>query len=109
MKREAGSAANSSSRRGSWAASASLEGKRTREALPHANEAVRLAPWSPAALDTLAGVAEALGRCDEALAAQRRAVDNLPDWVNADGRKPYLERRGRLEETCGARQGAARR
>ncbi len=47
------------------------------DALPLAARAAALAPWSAAVLDTYGAVLADLGRCQEALAAQRRAVDLL--------------------------------
>jgi len=46
---------------------------RAREALPFANRALDLAPWSPYLMDTLAAVAAALGQCEKALVLERRA------------------------------------
>lgn len=45
-----------------------------KEALAFANRAVDLAPWDPSCIDTLAAVAQGLGKCTEALTLQRRAV-----------------------------------
>lgn len=75
------------------------------EALSHANEAVRLAPWSPSALDALAAVAQALGRCPEALGLQRRAVENIGESDRTQLER-YLDRLGSLERSCGAPGGA---
>ena len=60
-----------------------------------------------ARLDTLAGVLEDLGQCGDALAVQRRAVDVIPERMTDKGRRPYLERLGRLEAHCGARPAAS--
>lgn len=68
----------------------------------HANEAVRLAPWSPSSIDTLAAVAQALGRCPEALRLQRRAVENIRESDRAGQLKRYLDRLVSLEQSCGA-------
>lgn len=72
------------------------------EALPHANEAARLAPWSPSALETLAAVAQALGRCPEALRLQRRAIENAGERAPPRLLEQYLDRLARLERACGA-------
>lgn len=48
---------------------------RAREALPFANHAVDLAPWSPDAVAALARVALGLGKCREARLLQARAVE----------------------------------
>lgn len=69
---------------------------RAREALPVANRAADLAPWDPSVLDTLANVANQLGKCPVALALQRRAAA-LPG-ANDGIRKTLREYEGR----CGA-------
>jgi len=78
-----------------------LDDGRARDAVPHANEAVRLAPWQPLALDTLAAVAEAVGRCEDALAAARQAIHSTREVLDEDGRKPLVARLDRLEKSCG--------
>jgi tetratricopeptide (TPR) repeat protein len=79
-----------------------LQSGKALDALPHANEAVRLAPWSPSSIDTLAAVAQALGRCPEALRLQRRAVENIRESDRAGQLKRYLDRLVSLEQSCGA-------
>jgi hypothetical protein len=51
-----------------------LQSGRAKEALPFANRALDLAPWSSAAVDTLAEIALQLGQCPQALQLQRRAA-----------------------------------
>ena len=51
-----------------------VKSSRAREALPFANRAADLAPWSAATLDTLANAANQLGKCPIALVLQRRAA-----------------------------------
>ncbi|MCI0573159.1 MAG: hypothetical protein L0Y66_20635 [Myxococcaceae bacterium] len=50
---------------------------RAAEALPKAERAAQLAPWSAPVLDTLAQVQAASGRCQEAQASQERAISLL--------------------------------
>jgi tetratricopeptide (TPR) repeat protein len=84
-----------------------VQTEREGEALPLARKACSLAPWSSAALDTLAAALQGLGQCPDALQTQRRAVDLLPERLNAEGRKPYLERLSALEASCGPRKATA--
>jgi tetratricopeptide (TPR) repeat protein len=87
------------------------------DALPLAARAAALAPWSAAVLDTYGIVLADLGRCPEALAAQRRAVDLLGrarDEGRAEGESltPAGEIRKHLAEIeggCPTAQPAARR
>ncbi len=79
---------------------------RSGEALPLASKAAGLEPWNPAVLDTLAGVLEDLGSCADALAVQRRAVDVLPERIDAKARVPFVERLARLEAKCAPKTGA---
>jgi Tfp pilus assembly protein PilF len=71
---------------------------RMKEALPEANRAADLSPWSPAILDTLAYVAAGLGKCPEALVLQRRAVELLPGREGPELR----EHLAAYERRCGA-------
>ncbi len=52
---------------------------RSGQALPVAREAVRLAPWSPPLLDGYAAVLADLGLCAQAVDAQLRALEVLPE------------------------------
>lgn len=75
------------------------------EALPLAEQAAASWPWHPPIVDTLAAVLEALGRCPEALALERRAVEALPGELPGTARRPYLDRLAGLEARCGAERG----
>jgi tetratricopeptide (TPR) repeat protein len=86
-----------------------LQSGRAREALPHGNEAVRLAPWNALALETLGAVAQALGRCDEALLLQRRAVENLGESDRAGQLERSLDRLAAIEQACAPRVEPVRR
>ena len=69
-----------------------------KEALPFADRAVDLAPWNPAAIDTLAAVAADLGQCQQALVLQRRAVEMLePKGSSEDS---FHQRLRDYEERC---------
>ncbi len=73
---------------------------RAKEALPFANRAADLAPWDPAILDTLANIANALGKCPAALVLQRRAA--ALDDKSADIKKSLAD----YESRCGTRRAA---
>jgi tetratricopeptide (TPR) repeat protein len=70
---------------------------RGKEALPVANRAADLAPWSPAVIDTLAAVAVQLGKCKEAVALERRVAALVdPDSARAvDVAKRLADYQGR--------------
>lgn len=51
-----------------------VQSNRAKDALPYANRAVDLAPWDGTFIDTLATVAAGLGKCEEALRLEARAV-----------------------------------
>lgn len=72
------------------------------EALPLAARAARLAPGGPAVLDTWAAVLADVGRCPEALLAQRRAVDLIGERVSAAQAGEIREHLVRVEAQCGA-------
>jgi len=76
--------------------------EREGEALPLAKKAAFLAPWSAPTLDTLAAALQGLGRCQDALAIQRRAVDVLTEQASAETRKRYTDRVDALAAKCGA-------
>ena len=74
------------------------KGKKAKEALPFANRAVDLAPWDPAAIDTLAAVAADLGQCEQAMVLQHRALEMLdPKLSSADA---FRQRLGDYEGRC---------
>ena len=84
-----------------------VQSGRALEALPHASEAVRLAPWSAWAIETLAAVAYAQGRCPEAVRLQLRAAENIRESDRAGQLEGYLDRLARLEKACGAQRAGA--
>jgi hypothetical protein len=86
-----------------------VQSGRALEALPHASEAVRLAPWSAWAIETVAAVAYAQGRCPEAVRLQLRAVENIRESDGAGQLEGYLDRLARLEKACGAKRAGASR
>jgi tetratricopeptide (TPR) repeat protein len=69
------------------------------DALPFANKAVDLAPWSGGLIDTLAEVAYRLGKCPEALALSHRAFV-------ANGKTEVARKRNEEFESRCARQPA---
>ena len=62
------------------------------EALPLATRAVELAPWNPAILDTYAMTMAGLGRCEEAILTEQRALDVLQDYQDEKTVKLFRER-----------------
>lgn len=81
-----------------WALVLKGEGAR---ALELAERALRAQPHDPAILDTYAGAAALVGRCDDALAAQRQAVELLPEWAGESERKELPSRLDTYEQRCG--------
>ncbi|HEY6003415.1 MAG TPA: tetratricopeptide repeat protein [Anaeromyxobacter sp.] len=71
---------------------------RPKEAIVHANAAVDLAPWHPPAVDTLAAVAAALGKCKDAAILEHRAIDLVRDSERAR----YQKRLEDIESRCAA-------
>jgi len=69
-------------------------------ALPLAKRALHLAPWSSAAWDTYAAVAFGLKNCEEAIAAEHRAVDLLPESARASASAHYLEQLRGFQSKC---------
>jgi tetratricopeptide (TPR) repeat protein len=69
-------------------------------AVPLASKAVKLAPWNAAIVDTYAAALAAAGRCPEAVATQRRAIDMLHESTSAEQRKDYEERLADYEGGC---------
>lgn len=84
-----------------------LKKGKAEEALPLAVAAVRLAPWESAFLDTLATALAGVGRCSEAVGAQARALDNLPERVEASVRTQYAKTLAALQKQCSDRQAAS--
>ncbi|OJT25002.1 hypothetical protein BO221_11485 [Archangium sp. Cb G35] len=62
------------------------------EALPLAARAVELAPWDPSILDTYAMTVAGLGRCEEAILTEQRALDVLQDSQDPKLVKLFSER-----------------
>lgn len=75
---------------------------RAEDALGHAQEAARLAPWSPAALATLAAVMHARGRCSEALWLLRRAAASVPEATRVALEQQTAELLRDVERSCRA-------
>jgi tetratricopeptide (TPR) repeat protein len=78
------------------------------EAFPLASRAARLAPASASVLDTWGAVLADVGRCQEALLAQRRAVDLLGERAAAEAAREILDRLARIEAQCSAAVPASR-
>lgn len=57
---------------------------RYEEAFPLAQRAASLAPWNSAVLNTYAMAAAGLGRCDDAILAEQRAIDLLQEHPNEE-------------------------
>ncbi len=72
------------------------------EAFPLAARAARLAPANPSVLDTYGAILAALGRCEDALLAQRRAVDLLDERAAPEAAREIHDRLDRIEAQCGA-------
>ena len=70
------------------------------EALPLAVAAVRMAPWDAAILDTLAAALAGVGRCSEAVPAQSRALDMLPDGASDAQHSEYAARLAGMKRRC---------
>ncbi len=82
-----------------------VEGGRAAEALPIAEMAGRLEPWRASVLDTYAAAAAATGRCEEAVRAEERAVDLMPEEASAGERAALEDRLERYRSGCrGARR-----
>jgi tetratricopeptide (TPR) repeat protein len=62
-----------------------LHTNRRDEALALATKAALLAPWDPLVLDTYAGALFAVGRCQDAIRVQMRAVDNVLESSRGNG------------------------
>jgi tetratricopeptide (TPR) repeat protein len=62
------------------------------EALPLATRAVELAPWNPSILDTYAMTVAGLGRCEEAIMTEQRALDVLQDYQDENLVKLFRDR-----------------
>lgn len=69
-------------------------------AIPLAQKAVTLAPWSAAFIDTYAAALAGAGGCAEAIAAQRRAFDLLHESAPAKERIEIEARLAKYELAC---------
>jgi tetratricopeptide (TPR) repeat protein len=78
--------------------------KRYIAALPLAKRAMDLAPWSSSAWDTYALIAFGLKNCNEAISAQNRALELIPDRADRGAAKSYQARLDSYQARC---QGAA--
>jgi hypothetical protein len=61
---------------------------------------VQLAPWSARILETYAAILAGVGSCDEAVAAQRRAMRLLDEHAPDDVKQGYEHRLGNYEQHC---------
>ncbi len=75
--------------------------QRAEAALPFAAKARLLAPWDPEIIDTHAATLYALGRCPDALSAQRRAVDLLGEHSSPSYVAQYTGTLATYEKACG--------
>jgi tetratricopeptide (TPR) repeat protein len=85
-----------------------LEAGASGEAFPLAARAARLAPGNASVLDTWGAILADVGRCPEALLAQRRAVDLLGELAAAEAAREIRDRLARIEAQCGAPVPASR-
>ncbi len=77
-----------------------LQKGRATEAVSLASTAVRIGPWNSAFLSTLAAALAGAGRCTEAVTAQARAADMLPEAAPAATRAGYAARLAALQKHC---------
>jgi tetratricopeptide (TPR) repeat protein len=71
-------------------------------ALPLAMKAAMLAPWDAAVIDTYAAALFAVGRCADAVKAQTRAIDLIPEQLRGTkGVRSYGEALRRYRSACG--------
>jgi hypothetical protein len=78
---------------------------RAEEAIPYLRQAVQLAPWSTQVLAGYAGALADLGRCDEAEAAGKSAMDSMPERSTTEERQNVIERLRVLMGKCAGRGG----
>jgi tetratricopeptide (TPR) repeat protein len=71
------------------------------EGLPLAARAAQLAPANASVLDTCGAILADVGRCPEALLAQRRAVDLLGERAAPEAAREIRDRLARIEARCG--------
>lgn len=70
------------------------------QGLPYAMKAAHLAPADPAVLDTLAATYAGVGRCQDAIATELRAIGFLPEHTPPAQAKEYRERLEKMRSTC---------
>lgn len=83
-----------------------VDQKKYLAALPLAKRALELAPWSSPAWNTYAAIAFALKSCEEAIAAENRALELIPEGTDRVTERHYRERLGAYQASC---RGAAAR
>jgi tetratricopeptide (TPR) repeat protein len=77
-----------------------LEAGASGEAFPLAARAARLAPGNASVLDTWGAILADVGRCPEALLAQRRAVDLLGERAADEAAREIRDHLARIEAQC---------
>jgi tetratricopeptide (TPR) repeat protein len=70
------------------------------EALPLAINAVKMAPWDSAFLDTMASALAGVGRCGEAVSFAARAMDMASENGSAAQKGEYTTRLAEVQKTC---------
>jgi tetratricopeptide (TPR) repeat protein len=76
-------------------------------ALPLAQKAVKLAPWSASIVDTYAAALAGAGRCAEAVSAELRAIDMLHERASEEERGDYEARLKDYKGGCKPKEAAA--
>jgi len=69
-------------------------------ALPLAKRALHVAPWSSAVWDIYAAVAFGLRNCEEAIAAEHRALDLLPEQMRRSASEQFASRLRAYQGSC---------
>lgn len=75
-------------------------------ALPYALKAKMLAPANPAVLDTYAATLAGVGRCQDAVTTETRAMGLLSEHASPKTVKAYASRLKKLETGCGSKAAA---
>ena len=78
--------------------------QRGEAAFPFAAKAMLLAPWSAPVVDTYAATLFTVGRCADALVAQRRALDLIGETASHAEIMPYRQHLARYLQECEASQ-----
>jgi tetratricopeptide (TPR) repeat protein len=71
-----------------------------KEALAFANRALDLEPWNPGMVEALAAAAHGLGRCEEALQLERRAVRMIARGGDVESKSAASKRLVEFEKGC---------